>query len=276
MTILRLFAVASLLLWTACGKGPDIAGSGSESSNALTGTVLVNQNQGGPSLFQPAESTSVYLYRITPTALDSGKVDYTWTLQDSTLSTGTGEFRLNSMKPGNYTLLFQRQSKKTFSGYFQYGPGNSVMDLGYVELNNTENITGSIRDTAASPGLKRWVLNLVGTPYVDTVDYNGGFNFADVPAGFYNFKIGAPVLDSVPMVPYFGLITSINGTSVVDRYNAVYFIWATDSLAVNNNASTISIPWQTNAMSSNMSFGPDTTKLNIDNYRIEYTTTQNP
>jgi hypothetical protein len=203
-------------------------------------------------------------------------VDYSWSLLDSTLSRAGGDFSLNKIKPGLYSIIFQRQDKKAFSGYFHYYQGDSLLPLGYVELKNTQNIQGSIKDTTAYPGVKRWLLHLVGTPFIDTVQDNGRFSFADIPAGFYNFKIGAPVQDTTPMFPFFGLIVNICGTTVVDRNDAAYFLWAADTLAVNNSDSTISIPWRTNAVTSNISFGPDTVKLTIDNYKIEYTSSTNP
>ena len=276
MKITGLLCFAILLLCSACSKGPDIAGSGSESSNALTGTALVNQNPQGASLYTPSAGASIYLYSIKTDLLDSGKVDYTWTLKDSTLSDSKGDFRIDSMKPGYYSLIFQCSNKKGFSGYFNYTADDTLLQLGYVELKNTQNIQGKIRDTTKQPGVKRWVLDLVGTPYIDTVELDGRFNFTDVPIGYYNFKIGASIQDTGYTIPYFTLVTNLNALTVVDRYDTVYFIWAADSLAVNNPGSTITIPWQTNAKTNDMSFGPDTTKLNIDNYSIEYTTTQNP
>jgi hypothetical protein len=199
-------------LLVSCSHGPTIAGSGSESSNAmtpnaLTGTVIGRPDSG--SIVQPLAGASVSLYSITMDTLDSGVVNYTWSVCKQVTTDDKGTFRIDSVKEGYYSAIMEFQKEKAFTGYFRYHSADSVRDLGFFETHATIHMRGTIRDTAHALSAKLF-LGLVGTPYADTT-YNGGsFDIDNIPyiasdnsSINYLFSVTPDTL-SAPVFPYFG------------------------------------------------------------------------
>jgi hypothetical protein len=264
----KLLVLLLAVFLASCGKGPVVAGSGSESSNALTGCALYNPNSTSTSVF-PAAGADVKLFQVTPSA-DTAQTGYTWHAVDSTAAGSDGNFSFGSVKPGEYALIIQYQTKKAFSGYFKVLENNPLLALGYMELQNTKNIQGRISDTqtvSAAPV----VIGLVGTPFADTVAQNGNFNLAGLPAGFYNLQLSdslsgtlnsvLPVLPPLPVFDWWGATLAVHST-------------ANNNVAV--DAFQISVPWDVNSMTNFITVASDSTKLQVNGFSIFFTTVDNP
>ncbi|MFH0920346.1 MAG: hypothetical protein V1913_08270 [Fibrobacterota bacterium] len=207
MNRLSALLICLCLFLTSCGTGPDIAGSGSESPNALTGTVLWQPGLNGPASL--AVGASVVLYQIKDSIPAPGSIDYIWSQAAITVADNNGNFRFPAMTSGHYSLILEFNGQKRFSGYFNYRANDSLVHLGYLQLFATQNIRGTIRDTVRSVP-SRLVLGLVGTPYHDTVETDGAFAFSSVPVGNYYFSI-----KSLPIMTGIGMQDSIVGATSV-------------------------------------------------------------
>jgi hypothetical protein len=76
---------------------------------------------------------------------------YSWEAIKATVTDSNGNFFLDSLDSGYYSLTFCLDSLKAFSGYITFSPGDSSLLLDSVPLQNTQNITGTIQDTLDTP-----------------------------------------------------------------------------------------------------------------------------
>jgi len=162
------FASAFLILFTgSCIKRPvDVVGSGSESPNAVTGTVYMPAGVNFAGLYKVAPEAEVLIYSIVET--DSG---FSWDTIVSILTDVNGQFIVDSISFGSYSILVQKEGLKDFA-YFDYNLELGAILVDSVLLKPTQKIEGTIKDTAGTND-KIIYLGLVGTPYLDTVGING-------------------------------------------------------------------------------------------------------
>jgi hypothetical protein len=259
------------------GPGDDFAGSVSESPNAITGTVITAQN----SDFIETSNAAVILFEITESLDKTGSVDYSWT-QLKTVTTDTnGKFTIDSMEAGDYTLLFQKDDKKAFSGYFRYEKEDSTVTL-VALLENTITIKGQISDTASASS-KEFYLGLVGTPYFDTASATDSFCFANIPSAEYKWRIQDSTIEtSFRTVLFADTLTVASAPSSFNLITAGnYYI---DTLAREDTAyldTSNNVPvfpwfgWSVDAADVVMEPTENKVQMTQDNYLIEYTITEN-
>lgn len=268
---ISLFCIVLLGLLMSCGQGPTLAGSGSESPNALTGTIRISATE-------TASSALISLYEISESEIDSGTTDYLWTLKASTQTDSNGVFRIDSMKAGYYSFIAEHHEKKAFSGYFSYHSEDTLLNIGTFQVTNTRNIQGTIHDTSSNGNKKILVLGLVGTPYTDTIsDNETTLHFDSIPEGDYNFRILSvkEVQAQQDTLPYFSYIINTSLNHNTPTGNDTLQASIKPGQAFSRSDSLITVPWATNASYNSMLILLDAVKLNVENYQIEYTTTLN-
>ena len=282
---LKAFVQAALaLLFLSCANspnGPDLAGSGSESPNALTGTVLIAV-AGLDAVFSPVPGAEVLLYAVTETRNADSGIDYAWALSDSTHANAQANFTLDSIEPGNYTLIYQKGDRKTFSGYCNIEESDDTVTC-VAFLEPTQTICGTIRDTADTVS-REFYLGLVGTPYFDTVTTADSFTFANIPAGKYKWDIRSEVIKS----PIGNSVLFADSTIFVRAAMATSFYLAVDNMSVvdtmadsyldEKNAVPVLPWWGWEVDSATVNIEPVEKKIRMtdETYVIEYTVTENP
>jgi len=195
MTVKQLLILFITGLFASCSTGPDLAGSGSESSNALTGTVLWHPSN--DSTVKLAVNATVTLYKIIDTVYPGTGGTYTEKQAGAALTDNNGNFRINGLAAGTYSMVFEQGNQKCFSGYFSYRADDTPLDFGYLTLNPTQTLRGTIRDTTATRA-SLLVLSLVGTAYSDTADTSGAFAFTAIPLGKYYLSVRGVLINGLP------------------------------------------------------------------------------
>jgi hypothetical protein len=285
MNLKALVQAALVLLILSCANapnGPELAGSGSESPNALRGTILVAA-AGQDSVFNPVPGTEVLLYAVTETRSADSGIDYAWALADSTRAADSGKFILDSIEPGSYTLIFQHSDRKTFSGYFNIEESDDTVTC-IAFLEPTQTIRGTIRDTADTVS-REFYLGLVGTPYFDTVTTTDSFTFADIPAGKYKWDIRSGVIQSpIENSVLFADTSLFYITTAAGSYSMyTYDLMQVDSPAASaylDERSAVPIApywgWEIDTAAINVEPAEQKIQMTDESYIIEYIVTENP
>jgi hypothetical protein len=163
----------------SCSTGIDIAGTGSESPNALTGTVYSQQ-----------ENVLISLYSIDSLYDSLNHLKLSWQIVDSSLTDSSGRFSFNIDSTGQYTVLASFQNLKAFSGIINITSKQDINSVN-LELKQTINIFGKLNDTSSTT-YSVVKLGIIGTPYITECYSNSNFTFFDVPQG--NLKYYADIL----------------------------------------------------------------------------------
>lgn len=264
LALLLRVLLPALMLVRCSTEGPTVAGSGSESPNAITGTVSLPPAAANPT---PAGAEAV-LFAITHDTLLENTVEYQWKALDTVTTDGNGRYEFADMTDGLYTIIIQKDGYKAFSGYIQYRTAFATLTLDYV-LKNTQNIRGAITDTAKASNVRIY-LGLVGTPYFDTIAAaQDSFNFTEIPQGIYNWDIRSElltdwqssVLVSIPTAYY--------------SYDSLYVFRSPDHTKANGIASdTLFADWASDTLE--IRTVQDTISFQHGNYSINYTIENNP
>ncbi len=257
--IYALLVIALFVL--SCSQGTKVVGTGSESPNALTGRVLDNTSPIIPSRYSGTEGAVVSLYSITETFDSTNRILYDWSKTDSSTTDSEGEFCFKEPNVGYYSIIIQQGNKKAFSGYFRIISRDTLLDLGEIILEQTLNVKGTIKDTSVAANL--FQLGLVGTPFIDTCNVSGGFTFDSIPKGFMNFDIRQLQMEKA--------INSIFYTSA-DMRSLTHDTTNSDLVNVFTRASHLAT-WPVD--STVVETSPNKTKLTVNHYTIEYTSTIN-
>ena len=262
------FPLILALVLVRCSTGPNVAGSGSESPNAINGTVYAPLN-GVSSALSPAADAQAVLFEIFPTSVDS-PVDFTWHALDTVKTDAYGCFAFQDMKEGTYSILFEKGVFKAFSGYFVYFLSDSILTLS-VSMDHAQNIRGTLKDTSAAER-GRFSLGLIGTPYFDTIPSGtDSFSFHNIPKGIYSWNI-----ESVTDIRTF-ILTTYQTVYAVDSFvmapqtpysgAPLFFCWSPDN-------DTLYTPWATETV--NVRTVQDTVTFQQGNYLVNYIVETNP
>ncbi|OGJ88278.1 MAG: hypothetical protein A2268_05190 [Candidatus Raymondbacteria bacterium RifOxyA12_full_50_37] len=249
-----------LAVAAGCGSGGpgDIAGTGSESPNALSGSVYASI---ALDEIHVVASATISLYAIQVDSLG----DYAWELDTIAASGANGKFALAPRHSGYYSIIGCKDGLKFFSGYFYYDKEHASLvpsnALDTLVLQNTMNITGTISDTANMVA-QSFAVWLVGTPYFDTISSNDSFHFDSIPSGDYSFEIlstftigprdttvagnsplfvtsVASMTNAVVVIPYSGIsVHMMPAAAVTDSVNVAYN-GVTGSISITNGSITI-------------------------------------
>ena len=130
------------------------------------------------------ESVAVVMYGIDLN--DSGH--YEWSVVDTELTDNDGRYLFLDPFDGFYSLYIINDELSGFSGYFQYGSIDTVINLNDILLDNGQTIIGKIellKDTTT----KDIFLGVVGTPFIDRMAIDNLFIFPDMAIGKYKIDV---------------------------------------------------------------------------------------
>lgn len=259
------------LLFLACSSGPEIAGSGSESSNAMTGaTVRLPGSYSTTSKAIPVDNALVSLYSVAEISADTSAPRYVWSLADSIRTDASGAFSLINPSPGHFAVLFEKDSLKAFSGYFIYK--GDTLDLGSLILTPALNLGGSLIDSLGQP-VSGVALGLVGTSFLDTTASDGRFSFTRVPEGIYNFSLLFQTLRS-PKGDSIFLNTAAPVSAPVSPAAIDTSSWGivnADTVGFDQDTRSLSVSWALPLNAASFVMLPDSVRLSLSPYRISYT-----
>ncbi|MBL8025295.1 MAG: hypothetical protein JNL74_02730 [Fibrobacteres bacterium] len=176
--------IAAIIFLSAC-TGGNIAGTGSESPNAITGTIY-NLRADITADLKAVGKVCITLYRIDSLRDSTNRLNMSWYATDSSLTDSSGHFSFEIDTMGQYSVLASYQSLKAFSGIININSLKKSINNLTLELKNTINIDGSLRDTSQT-NYSKLKLGIIGTPFITECFSNSSFYFTEVPQGDLQF-----------------------------------------------------------------------------------------
>lgn len=179
-----LLFISLIILLSSC-TGGNIAGTGSESPNALTGSIYDMRDYGTPHAIR-SQNVHLSLYRIDSRRDSLNRLSVDWYVIDSSRTDSTGHFSFGIKAVGQYSIVASYQNLKAFSGIINVNSLDSQISSISIELQRTININGWINDTSQTTYTKL-KFGIIGTPFITECNSNSTFHFNEVPIGDLKF-----------------------------------------------------------------------------------------
>lgn len=166
-----------LICWS-CSNGPqDVAGTGSESPNALTGVVYAKKAS------SDCISTNAL---VTIYSIDT--LSKTWEVFSEINTNDSGKFTVTDLQKGRYSILIEKDTLNAFT-YFDYFYNSGKILIDSILLKEKVSITGKINDQNDNP-IKNAQLKIVGTGFKTITGDFGEYEFTDLASDIiYNCQL---------------------------------------------------------------------------------------